>query len=104
MESVTQTIDNIIEATPGYSLEKYLEDKGIKPAESAPAKRLLTSEEARLYLGGISRMTLHRLTSRGEIPLVRIGTRTLLDPDDLDAFIRQAKRRSRNRRAGGPKT
>lgn len=36
---------------------------------------------------GVSRSTLYRLISRGEIPVVKVGRRTLLLSEHLMAFV-----------------
>ena len=36
---------------------------------------------------GISAKTVRRYITNGELPMVRIGARVLVDPDDLDKFI-----------------
>ena len=89
MQQATQMIDMIIAAADGYTIETYLEEKGIT---SKTMRRLLNTEEALLYLGGLSRMSLHRRIKSGEIKPVRIGSRTLFDPGDLDKFIEKHKK------------
>jgi excisionase family DNA binding protein len=54
---------------------------------------LLAYPGARARLGGVSESTLARLIRHGEIPVVKIGGRGLIDPTDLDAFIQRQKRR-----------
>ena len=44
---------------------------------------------------GVSVSTLIRLMHRGNLPPVRIGSRTLFDPDDLATFIRSQKETNR---------
>jgi excisionase family DNA binding protein len=36
---------------------------------------------------GVSRATVYRLVAAGELPIVRIGDRTLVRPPDLEGFI-----------------
>ena len=57
--------------------------------------RLMSIAEARAYLGGISRSTLHRYM-KGENVLYRlkkciIGGRVMIDKRDLDRFIDKNK-------------
>jgi len=59
-------------------------------AERDQAVRLLSQQEAAAYLG-ISYWTLRDLTFRGDLPSVRIGRRTLVDRQDLDAFLERVK-------------
>lgn len=59
----------------------------------APARinrRLLPVNEATQYLG-IGRSTLYNLIGSGAIPTVSIGSRTLLDIDDLNVYIERTK-------------
>lgn len=55
--------------------------------------RLLDQRAAAQYLG-ISYWTLRDLCFRGELPLVRIGKRVLVDVQDLDAYIARCKNHS----------
>lgn len=49
---------------------------------------LLTLEEARRYLGGISISTMRRLIGEGKIAHVRVGRRILrFRPIDLDRYV-----------------
>lgn len=47
-------------------------------------------EEAATFLG-LSSHTIRKMADRGDLPKVKIGTRTLFDPDDLRAFVAKAK-------------
>ena len=40
-------------------------------------------------ISGLSRSYVHRLVMAGALPAFRVGTRILIDVDDLDAFIRR---------------
>lgn len=53
--------------------------------------RLLTVPEAAKSLG-ICRTSLYALVGRGELPLVRIGGRSMVDPADLAALVAASKR------------
>lgn len=44
-----------------------------------------------MSLLGISRPTLARLLRRGELPVVKVAGRTLIDPSDLRSFIEERK-------------
>ena len=56
----------------------------------SPAKTIYSLDEAAEYLG-IGMTMLFELKKRGEIRTFRLGRRTLVHADDLDAFVR-AKR------------
>jgi excisionase family DNA binding protein len=47
------------------------------------------------HLLGVSRMTVQRLVARGELPVVKLGDRSLFRPADIDALV------ERSRRSGG---
>ena len=51
-----------------------------------PEPMLFDVKQACTQLGGISRMTLHRLTQAGELKPVRIGSRIMYRSEDLAAF------------------
>lgn len=53
---------------------------------------LLSTDEARQVLG-VSRPTFSRMLKRGDLPVVKVGRRTLIDPDDLRRYIAARKRR-----------
>ena len=59
----------------------------IKPLESIRG--------AQVILGGVSRRTVLRLLNAGELVRVRVGSRTLVDPGSIRAYI------ARNREAAG---
>ena len=50
-------------------------------------KRGFTVEEACMYLGGISRMGLHRLKVAGKLSSYNIGVRVYYTRESLDGFI-----------------
>lgn len=54
---------------------------------------LLLRVEAAAILLGIGRTKMYELIQRGEIPVVRIGRRTLLHRSDLEAFAQAQRRR-----------
>jgi excisionase family DNA binding protein len=60
----------------------------------APLERLRNVREVAGLLG-VSRMTVQRLVARGDLPVVKIGDRSLFRPADIDALI------ERSRRTGG---
>lgn len=63
----------------------------VEDQEVIPARRLLRTREAYTYLG-MSARTLWTLSSVGEIPTVRFGSRSVrYDIDDLNAWISARK-------------
>jgi excisionase family DNA binding protein len=52
---------------------------------------------------GVSAATLNRMLRAGEIPHVQIGSRVLIDPEDVEAFIRRAKSRKPRSGPGRPR-
>jgi excisionase family DNA binding protein len=79
----------------------YDDMAGDVPGETAKARDLLISVregvllrvEAAAILLGIGRTTMYELIRRREIPVVRIGRRTLLHRDDLERFARAQRER-----------
>ena len=61
---------------------------------------LLRIEEATAYLK-LSRTTLHRLVSAGQLAAVRIGGRVLFRRETLDTFIKKNERPARRAEAEG---
>lgn len=72
-----------------------------KPLGDATKERLLISVqqgvllrvEAAAILLGIGRTTMYELIRRRDIPVVRIGRRTLVHRDDLERFARAQRDR-----------
>lgn len=52
--------------------------------------KLLSTKEAAEFLG-LKLPTLYKYSSQKSIPFVKIGTRVLFDPDDLNAWIEKKK-------------
>ena len=50
---------------------------------------------------GVSRPTVHRLVRRGELPVIKVGSRTLIEPADLRDYL-AAKKRRRGQHDDGP--
>lgn len=61
------------------------------------SQRLLSPEQAAEYIN-LSRARVYELLKEGEIPVVKSGRSTLVDKDDLDAWIRSHKRNGENQR------
>lgn len=58
----------------------------------SPVKnRLRSIADAAVELG-LSRATVYRLNALGQLPFVKIGSRTLVDVDDIDRMIVGAKK------------
>jgi helix-turn-helix protein len=57
-----------------------------------PRSKLLTVEQARTALGGISRTTFYALRAEGSLPVVKIRDRTFIRPEDIDALIARSTR------------
>ena len=55
------------------------------------ARRLTSIEHAAQDLG-LSRATIYRLHAQGQLPFVKIGSRTLVDIGDIDRMIDGAKK------------
>lgn len=68
------------------------------PAGEAALRRLLPIAGAAHYLG-VSRATVERLVSRGELPIVKVAGSTRYDVEDLDAYIEINRHRNRTRTA-----
>ena len=54
--------------------------------------RLVAIRDAASMLG-VSAQTLYRIIGRGELPIVKIGDRTLFRLQDLEQFVAQKTRR-----------
>jgi excisionase family DNA binding protein len=50
-------------------------------------RRLITVDEARNELGGISRTTFYELVKADELGTVKIGRRTFVAASELDAYV-----------------
>lgn len=61
--------------------------------------KLLSNQEAAEILG-ISPFSLRGKVLRREVPFIKIGRRTLFDPNDLAAFIEKNKVEPRPKRVG----
>lgn len=86
---------------PDYELQGIIEAARQPAAVPAPSA-LWPKETARQRLGGISDATFNRMLRAGEIPHVQIGARVLIDPEDIEAFIRKAKTRKVRTKVGRP--
>ncbi|MGL4512081.1 MAG: helix-turn-helix domain-containing protein [Lacipirellulaceae bacterium] len=62
-------------------------------AAPTPTPRYLTRPEAASY-SAISLRTLDALVAEGSLPVARIGSRVVVDRDDLDAFLAGRKVRA----------
>jgi len=69
---------------PERDLHKKLDPH---PLPSAPPRARLVSIEVAAQLLGIGRTTVYDLINRGELRSTKIGRRTLLAVEDIDAFV-----------------
>lgn len=53
-------------------------------------KDLLTVDETRLALGGVSTGTVYNLANAGDLPLVKIRGRTFVRAEDIAALIERS--------------
>jgi excisionase family DNA binding protein len=54
-------------------------------------RRLISVAEARHQLGGIGHSTFYSLVKKGELPLVKIGSRSFVQSEELDDFVRRKR-------------
>ena len=57
-----------------------------------PAPLLVAEPEARRLLGNLSAKTLYLLRRNQELPHIKVGSRTLYSPADLQRWIETRKR------------
>lgn len=81
MEALKQLLIEIL--TP---IIKEAVMEAITDTKANPPKRYYTPEEAWNHLK-ISRATFYRLVGRGKIEILKIGNRSLIDADALDAAV-----------------
>jgi excisionase family DNA binding protein len=63
-------------------------------------ERLLSVREAREILG-ISTAMFYKLIGQGQVPVVKLGQRTLFRPSDIDELVDRNLREPRDRAARG---
>jgi len=51
------------------------------------AGKLYSVEDAALFLGGISKWTVHAWLAKGKLQRTKIGSRTMIRESDLQSFI-----------------
>jgi hypothetical protein len=61
--------------------------------KSRPDSRFMSMRDGATYLC-MSAANLWAIAGRGELPVIRVGRRTLLDRQDLDAFMLARKSKS----------
>jgi predicted DNA-binding transcriptional regulator AlpA len=54
-------------------------------------RRLMPVKEARYQLGGISPSTFYGLVNKGELSLVKIGSRSFVQAEELDDFVKRKR-------------
>jgi hypothetical protein len=86
---------------PGFDFDALLEALAAKVADrlrreltptagASVRPRLLTAEQAGVYLGRTKASVQHMIAS-GRVPVVRADRRTFLDVRDLDTWVEQNK-------------
>jgi excisionase family DNA binding protein len=53
--------------------------------------KLLSRQTAGVVLGGVNVKTVSRLIQRGKLRGVKVGTRSMVDPDSIDAYLAEAE-------------
>ena len=61
------------------------------PSATSVTPLLIDEPEARRLLGGLCAKTMYNLRRTGDLPAVKIGSRTMYDVADLKAFIERQK-------------
>jgi excisionase family DNA binding protein len=51
------------------------------------AGKLYSVEDAAVFLGGISKWTVHSWLAKGKLKKTKVGSRTMIRERDLEAFI-----------------
>ena len=85
----TDIVDGIFEGMQDYSLESYLEEKGIIISDNQIIPRWVTAKQAEEILGYISRPTLNAIRDRGDITCKKIvgGPKSKRIAYDLQSLI-----------------
>jgi excisionase family DNA binding protein len=60
------------------------------------AGKLFSVEEAAALLGGISKWTIHAWLAKGKLRRTKVGSRTMISEQDLQAFIAKCNPESRS--------
>lgn len=69
-------------------------EDAIRPDSGRDTSPLIDARAARAYLGGVGMTKLYDLLKRGEIEIVKLGSRTLFTRESLDALIARNIRQS----------
>jgi hypothetical protein len=86
-------INAVLSAYPDFKLSTL-----VKPDD--PPRKLLSTEETLIYLGGITRMTLWRMCRvKKQLTPVRIGSRQMFDIEEIKRFINRQKKSNKMGRA-----
>jgi excisionase family DNA binding protein len=88
MSSTTDVFESLIERAVEAGVRKALN------VNEATNRRLFSIEEATVYLA-LSRREIYNMIASDELPAVKHGRRTLLDIQNLNEWIEQAKKGSR---------
>jgi excisionase family DNA binding protein len=63
--------------------------------------KLYSVEDAAVFLGGLSKYTIHAWLSKGKLRRTKVGTRTMIRESDLQAFIDRCNPQATNDEAAG---
>ena len=63
--------------------------------------KLYSVEDAAVFLGGLSKYTIHAWLSKGRLRRTKVGTRTMIRESDLQAFIDRCNPEAANNKDGG---
>ena len=66
----------------------------MEPAKSQTGtipRRYLTMKESAAYLGDVSIAYVWKIAAKGDLPLIKIGRRTMVEIADLDALAQRNK-------------
>jgi excisionase family DNA binding protein len=91
------TLDSIIESLASAVAAKLRGGGSGSPSASGPsiAPRLLTVDQAAVYLGRSKEAVQHMVAAR-KLPVVRDGRRVFLDVKELDRWIEQSTEPAEN--------
>jgi len=84
------TLDAIIDTLASAVAAKLRADLGDSSGPASIAPRLLTVDQAAVYLGRSKEAVQHMVGAR-KLPVVRDGRRVFLDVRELDRWIEQSK-------------
>ena len=89
------TLDSIIDTLASAVAAKLRADPGGSSASVPIAPRLLTVDQAAVYIGRSKDAVQHMVSAR-KLPVVRDGRRVFLDIRELDRWIERSKEPAEN--------